>query len=114
MLTSHLHLIAESFAIIMLLAALTGVLFIAAATALNPAQPLGPTGQEYVTAFFTAANDRPYKSTAWSNAPPGLNLDEVLAHAQRNRKETMMPDPIPSHHRWRVRHDKTHLLKVQA
>ena len=94
MLTSHLHLIAESFAFIMLLAALAGVLFIAAATALNPAQPLGPTGQEYVTAFFTAANDRPYRSSTWSNAPPGLNLDQVLAHAQHNRKETKMQGPI--------------------
>lgn len=91
MLTSQLHLIAESFAFIMLLAALAGVLFVAGATALNPAQPLGPTGQEYATAFFTAANDRPCRTGAWSNAPPGLNLDQVLAHVQRNRKETMMP-----------------------
>ena len=93
MLTSQLHLIAESFAFIMLLAALAGVLFIATATALNPAQPLGPAGQEYATAFFSAADDRPFRPSAWSNAPPGLNLDQVLAHVQRNRKETM-PDPI--------------------
>lgn len=94
MLTSQLHLIAESFAIIMLLAALTGVLFLAAATALNPAQPLGPTGQEYVTAFFAPANDRSPTPIRRSNAPPGLNLDQVLAHAQHSRKETMMPEPI--------------------
>ncbi|MFC6353934.1 hypothetical protein ACFP6B_08550 [Rothia nasimurium] len=93
MLTSQLHLIAESIAFIMLLAALAGVLFIAAATALNPAQPLGPTGHAYTATFFTAPNDRPHRPSIWSTGPPGLSLDQVLAHAHRNRKETM-PDPI--------------------
>ncbi len=78
----------------MLLAALAGVLFIAAATALNPTQPLGSAVQEYTTVFFTAANDSPYRPSTCSNAPPGLNLDQVLAHAQHNRKETIMPEPI--------------------